>query len=113
VVDLLQQGVSAQIAPAVTNGTSGAVRTSGLVKIVTLTPHGINPALGGTVIIAGLLPADLDGTYEVIPGSVIDAYTFSYAQNGNPRMKSRRTRRAVRGRCNMARRTIRLIRQTQ
>jgi DNA-binding beta-propeller fold protein YncE len=84
VVDLLQQGVSAQIAPAVTNGTSGAVRTSGLVKIVTLTPHGINPALGGTVIIAGLLPADLDGTYEVIPGSVIDAYTFSYAQNGNP-----------------------------
>ena len=84
VVDLLQQGVSAQIAPAVTNGTSGAVRTSGIVKIITLTPHGINPALGGSVIIAGLLPADLDGTYEVIPGSVIDPYTFSYAQNGNP-----------------------------
>jgi len=97
VVDLLQQGVSAQIAPAVTNGTSGAVRTSGLVKIVTLTPHGINPALGGTVIIAGLLPADLDGTYEVIPGSVIDAYTFSYAPKWQPPgLKSRRTRRAVR-----------------
>ena len=85
VVDLLQQGVSAQIAPAVSGGTSGAVRTSGIVKIITLTPHGINPALGGSVIIAGLLPADLNGTYEVIPGSVIDPYTFSYAQDGNPK----------------------------
>jgi DNA-binding beta-propeller fold protein YncE len=84
VVDLLQQGVSAQIAPAVSGGTSGAVRTSGIVKIITLTPHGINPALGGSVIIAGLLPADLNGTYQVIPGSVIDPYTFSYAQDGNP-----------------------------
>ena len=80
VVDLLQQGVSAQIAPGGTTTTSGAVRTDGIVKIVTLTPHGINPALGGTVIIAGLLPADLNGTYQVIPGSVIDAWTFSYAQ---------------------------------
>ena len=80
VVDLLQQGVSAQIAPGGTTTTSGAVRTSGIVKIVTLTPHGINPALGGTVIIAGLLPADLNGTYQVIPGSVIDPFTFSYSQ---------------------------------
>ena len=80
VVDLLQQGVSAQIAPGGTTTTSGAVRTDGIVKIITLTPHGINPALGGTVIIAGLLPADLNGTYQVIPGSVIDAWTFSYAQ---------------------------------
>ena len=85
VVDLLQQGFSAQIAPAVSGGTSGAVRTSGIVKIITLTPHGINPALGGSVIIAGLLPPDLNGTYEVIPGSVIDPYTFSYAQDGNPK----------------------------
>ena len=84
VVDLLQQGVSAQIAPAVSGGTSGAVRSSGIVKIITLTPHGINPALGGSVIIAGLTPADLNGTYQVIPGSVIDPYTFSYAQDGNP-----------------------------
>jgi DNA-binding beta-propeller fold protein YncE len=80
VVDLLQQGVSAQIAPGGTTTTSGAVRTEGIVRIITLTPHGINPALGGTVIIAGLLPADLNGTYQVIPGSVIDVYTFSYAQ---------------------------------
>jgi len=85
VVNLLQQGFSAQIAPAVSGGTSGAVRTSGIVKIITLTPHGINPALGGSVIIAGLLPADLNGTYEVIPGSVVDPYTFSYAQDGNPK----------------------------
>src|SRR5208282_4207026 len=71
VVDLLQQGVSAQIAPGGTTTTSGAVRTDGTVTIVTLTPHGINPALGGTVIIAGLLPADLNGTYQVDPGSVL------------------------------------------
>jgi len=80
VVDLLQQGVSAQIAPGGTTTTSGAVRTDGTVTIVTLTPHGINPALGGTVIIAGLLPADLNGTYQVDPGSVLDPYTFSYSQ---------------------------------
>jgi DNA-binding beta-propeller fold protein YncE len=84
VVDLLQQGVTAQIAPAVSGGTSGAVRTSSIVKIITIAPHGINPALGGSVIISGLMPADLNGTYQVIPGSVIDPYTFSYAQNGNP-----------------------------
>jgi DNA-binding beta-propeller fold protein YncE len=80
VVDLLQQGFSAQIAPGGTTTTSGAVRTEGTVRITTLTPHGINPALGGTVIIAGLLPADLNGTYQVIPGSVLDPYTFSYSQ---------------------------------
>ena len=84
VVDLLQQGFTAQIAPAGSGTTSGAVRTSSIVKIITLTPHGINPALGGSVIISGLLPADLNGTYQVIPGSVIDPYTFSYAQDGNP-----------------------------
>ncbi len=84
VVDLLQQGVSAKIAPAASGSTSGAVRTNGIVTIVTLTPHGINPALGGTVIISGLLPADLNGTYQVIPGSIIDPYTFQYSQPGSP-----------------------------
>jgi DNA-binding beta-propeller fold protein YncE len=82
VVDLLQQGTTVQIAPFVANGTSGAVRTSTIVKIITLKPHGINPALGGTVIISGLLPADLNGTFQVIPGTVTDPYTFSYAQPG-------------------------------
>jgi len=84
VVDLLQQGISAKIAPAASGSTSGAVRTNGIVTIVTLTPHGINPALGGTVIISGLLPADLNGTYQVIPGSILDPYTFQYSQPGSP-----------------------------
>jgi len=84
VVDLLQQGVSAKIAPAASGTTSGAVRTNGIVTIITLTPHGINPALGGTVIISGLLPADLNGTYQVIPGSILDPYTFQYSQPGSP-----------------------------
>ncbi len=82
VVDLLQQGKSATIAGFMSGGTSGAVRTNGIVKIITTSPHGINPALGGTVIIAGLLPADLNGTFQVIPGSITDPYTFSYAQLG-------------------------------
>jgi DNA-binding beta-propeller fold protein YncE len=84
VVDLLQQGTSAKIAPAASGSTSGAVRTNGIVTIITLTPHGINPALGGTVIISGLMPADLNGTYQVIPGSILDPYTFQYAQPGSP-----------------------------
>lgn len=83
-VNLLQTGKQATIAPAVANGTSGAVRTTGITKIITTaaTPHGINPALGGTVIISGLLPADLNGTFQIIPGSVTDAFTFAYAQPG-------------------------------
>lgn len=85
-VDLLQQGKSATIAPAVSGGTSGAVRTLGITKIICTqaTPHGINPALGGTVIISGLTPADFNGTYQVIGGSVTDPWTFSYAQQGMP-----------------------------
>ncbi len=83
-VDLLQTGKSAIIAPAGNSTTSGAVRTAGITKIITTlaTPHGINPALGGTVIISGLMPADLNGTFQVIPGSVTDAFTFSYSQPG-------------------------------
>lgn len=86
VVDLLQKGKSAVIAPAVSGGTSGAVRTAGIVKIICnqATPHGINPALGGTVIISGLTPASFNGTYQVIGGSVTDPWTFSYAQQGLP-----------------------------
>jgi len=45
VVNLLQRGTSAQIAPFASTGTSGAVRTAGTTKIITLTPHGINPIL--------------------------------------------------------------------
>src|SRR5208283_1813059 len=81
VVNLLQQGTASQIAPAGTStNTSGADRVNGVVTIITTTPHGINPASGGTVIISGLLPADLNGTYQVNAGSVLDPYTFSYSQ---------------------------------
>jgi DNA-binding beta-propeller fold protein YncE len=86
VVDLLQKGKSAIIAPAVSGGTSGAVRTAGITKIICdqATPHGINPALGGTVIISGLTPDDFNGTFQVLGGSVTDPWTFSYAQQGLP-----------------------------
>jgi len=87
VVDLLQQGTSAQIEPFVSGGTSGAVRTAGVTKIITSTPHGINPILGGTVIISGVLPtkttnSNFNGTFLILPGSVLDPYTFSYTQIG-------------------------------
>jgi DNA-binding beta-propeller fold protein YncE len=84
VVNLLQQGTSAQIAPFVSSGTSGAVRTAGTTKIITLTPHGINPILGGTVIISGIngtkTGASFDGTYQV--AQVIDPFSFTYTQFG-------------------------------
>ena len=84
VVNLLQQGTSAQIAPFVSGGTSGAVRTAGTTKIITQTPHGINPILGGTVIISGITGtktgSSFNGTYQV--AQVIDPFSFTYAQFG-------------------------------
>jgi len=86
VVDLLQQGTTAKIEPFVSGGTSGAVRTAGITKIITSTPHGINPILGGTVIISGITTStansNFNGTYQILPGSVLDPYTFSYTQIG-------------------------------
>jgi DNA-binding beta-propeller fold protein YncE len=78
VVNLLQSTTSVNIAPT----PNGAVRTNNIVTIITSTPHGINPALGGTVIIQGLDKTDLNGTYQINPGSVIDPFTFSYTQAG-------------------------------
>ena len=78
VVNLLQSTTSVKIAPT----PNGAVRTNNVVTIITTTPHGINPALGGTVIIQGLADPLLDGTYQINPGSVTDPYTFSYTQPG-------------------------------
>jgi len=84
VVNLLQQGTSAQIAPFVSGATSGAVRTAGTTKIITLTPHGINPILGGTVIISGIngtnTGSSFNGTYQV--AQVIDPFSFTYSQFG-------------------------------
>jgi hypothetical protein len=83
VVNLLQLGTSAQIAPFASGATSGAVRTAGTTKIITLTPHGINPILGGTVIISGIngtkTGASFNGTYQV--AQVIDPFSFTYSQN--------------------------------
>ena len=83
VVNLLQQGKSAQIAPFVSGGTSGAVRTAGTTKIITLTAHGINPILGGTVIISGIngtkTGSSFNGTYQV--SQVIDPFSFTYQQS--------------------------------
>jgi DNA-binding beta-propeller fold protein YncE len=81
VVNLLQTNTSVSIAGA-SAAPAGAVRTNNVVTIITTTPHGINPAVGGTVLIAGVSPADLNGTYQVIPGSVTDPFTFQYTQVG-------------------------------
>jgi len=83
VVDLLQQGTTVQIAPFVSGGTSGAVRTAGITKIITTTNNGINPVLGGTVIISGLKAtkscSNFNGTFQILPGTVTP-FTFSYSQ---------------------------------
>ena len=86
VVDLLQQGVSVPILPASTTGPSGAKRTAGLTTIHTQAPHGINPILGGTVIISGVTTntanSNFNGTFQII--QVVDPFTFTYAQTGQP-----------------------------
>jgi hypothetical protein len=85
VVDLLQQAKVVQIAPFVSGGTSGAVRTAGITKIITTTDNGINPVLGGTVIISGVMPtagkscSNFNGTFQILPGT-ITPFTFSYSQ---------------------------------
>jgi len=83
VVDLLQQAKSVQIAPFVSGKTSGAVRTAGITKIITATDNGINPLLGGTVIISGVMPtkscSNFNGTFQILPGTVTP-FTFSYSQ---------------------------------
>jgi DNA-binding beta-propeller fold protein YncE len=59
----------------------GAVRSNNIVTINTgSTPHNINPAVGGTVLITGVAPPDFNGSFQVL--SVIDAFTFTYAQTG-------------------------------
>ena len=86
VVDLLQQGVSVPILPASTTGPSGANRTAGITTIHTQAPHGINPILGGTVIISGVTTStagsNFNGTFQII--QVIDPFTFTYPQTGQP-----------------------------
>jgi hypothetical protein len=76
VVNLTQTNSTVNIAAT----PNGAVRTNNIVTIKTVTAHGINAAVGGTVLITGLDKADMDGSYQV--ASVIDPYTFTYASNG-------------------------------
>jgi DNA-binding beta-propeller fold protein YncE len=86
VVDLLQQGTSVKILPFSSTGLSGASRTAGITTIRTETPHGINPILGGTVIISGVTTntanSNFNGTYQIV--QVIDPFSFTYAQTGQP-----------------------------
>jgi DNA-binding beta-propeller fold protein YncE len=86
VVDLLQQGTSVKILPFSSTGLSGASRTAGTTTIRTETPHGINPILGGTVIISGVTTntanSNFNGTYQIV--QVTDPFTFTYAQIGQP-----------------------------
>ena len=92
VVNLLQTATTVKImpAPAGAQTTSGAYWTSdGTAHITTLTPHGINPTLGGTVIISGLTSTNglnFNGTFAV--GSVIDAFRFTYPLPAPPNFKS-------------------------
>jgi len=75
VVDLTQKNSIVPIAAA----PSGAVRTNNVVTINTgSTPHNINPAVLGTVLITGASPADFNGSFQVT--SVIDPFTFTYSQ---------------------------------
>jgi len=86
VVDLLQQGTSVKILPFSSTGPSGATRTAGITTIRTQSPHGINPLLGGTVIISGVMTSNansnFNGTFQIV--QVIDPFSFSYAQTGQP-----------------------------
>lgn len=80
VVDLKQKGTTAQIAPA----PGGAVRSNNVVTIVTTTPHGIDPLLGGSVLISGLPNGtngtSFNGTFQVLPSGVVDSKTFQFSQ---------------------------------
>jgi DNA-binding beta-propeller fold protein YncE len=80
VVDLTQKSSSVQIADA----PGGAIRANNIVTIQTLTPHGIDPILGGSVLITNL-PAGKNGTnfngaFQVLGVAVLDSKTFSFAQ---------------------------------
>lgn len=80
VVDLSQKSTSSNIAAA----PGGAVRSNNVVTIVTVTPHNIDPILGGSVLISGLPPGtkgtNFNGAFQVLPSGVIDSRTFAFSQ---------------------------------
>lgn len=75
VVNLLLTNNSVAIAAS----PNGAVRTNNVVTITTPDPNGLNPSTPGTVLIAGVTPADFNGTYNVTSATT---YTFTYTQTG-------------------------------
>ncbi|HYA64405.1 MAG TPA: hypothetical protein VED66_14475 [Candidatus Sulfotelmatobacter sp.] len=76
VVNLLLTNNSVAIAAA----PNGAVRTNNIVTITTANPNGLNQSSPGAVLIAGVSPADFNGTYNVTSALT---YTFTYSQAGN------------------------------
>ena len=76
VVNLLLTNNSVAIAAA----PNGAVRTNNIVTITTPSPNGLNQSSPGAVLIAGVTPADFNGTYNVTSAST---YTFTYSQAGS------------------------------
>ena len=75
VVNLLLTNNTVAIAPS----PNGASRTNNIVTITTPNPNGLNPSSPGAVLIAGVTPADFNGTYNVTSATT---YTFTYSQNG-------------------------------
>jgi len=75
VVNLLQSNQSVAIAAS----PNGAVRTNNVVTITSNVPNGLNQANPGTVLVAGVTPADFNGTFNVLSAST---YTFTYTQSG-------------------------------
>ena len=76
VVNLLQNNQSVAIAAS----PNGAVRTNNVVTITTNVSNGLNQANPGTVLVAGVSPADFNGTFNVLTAST---FTFTYTQNGS------------------------------
>ncbi|HXM99895.1 MAG TPA: YncE family protein [Candidatus Dormibacteraeota bacterium] len=81
IVDLSQKSTSANIAPA----PAGAVRSNNIVTITTVTPHGIDPIQGGSVLISGLplgpKGTSFNGAFQVFGNGVVDSRTFQFSQS--------------------------------
>ncbi len=75
VVNLLLTNNVVSIAAA----PNGAVRTNNVVTITTPTANNLNQSSPGTVLVAGVTPADLNGTFNVTSATT---YTFTYTQSG-------------------------------
>ena len=80
VVDLTQKGSIIPIAAASRVQFHSGSQTEGLVTITTTTPHNINPAVLGTVLITGVTPSNFgfNGSFQV--SSVINSNQFQYIQ---------------------------------